>query len=206
MSEQIKKYIYNANLEQNSKSDNRKFFRINTILKIKYLLIDNNYESLSFVRNNKLFEKNCDFPITSLEENEKYGAKVDILSILVKLDSKLNFIINALNLKGSENILPGNPTEVTISGSGLSFCSYDNFKKNDILKIDIELPIFPFSLITVTGKVVNTIRQSDGKNKISIRYINLPDFIADKIIQYTLSCQREMIRSFSDTKSNRKKK
>ncbi|MCX7724979.1 MAG: PilZ domain-containing protein [Thermodesulfovibrio sp.] len=108
------------------------------------------------------------------------------------INSKLDYLINLWTFR--ENgfaCLP--PTEVNISGGGMSFISDVPYNKGDILelKVVLDLPL-PVALF-LYGEVVKSEKVNNGY-RVAVKFINIEEDIRDYIIRFVFHRQRQLIR------------
>ena len=87
---------------------------------------------------------------------------------------------------------------INISGSGVRFMASTNFKEGKLLKLKIDLPTRPITVIPIIGEVVRTERVVKKKNEVSYRialqYTEISKTDREKLIQYIFQKQRELLR------------
>lgn len=88
---------------------------------------------------------------------------------------------------------------INISGSGLRFMASTNFEEGKLLKLKIDLPTRPITVIPIIGEVVRTEKVVKKKNEVSyciaIHYTEISKTDREKLIQYIFHKQRELLRA-----------
>ena len=122
-----------------------------------------------------------------------------IIKMISNIDKKLNLIINLL-AKGDEllELIKQKPTDVNINGSGMRFLSSTKFEKGDILKLEMVLPNFPFSIVEICGEVVWVKKVGTKKGAAlysnGVKFVKIDESCRDEIIFYILKRQRDILR------------
>jgi len=112
--------------------------------------------------------------------------------MLVALNEKLNLIIDRLNLE--KDVMEAKPQKVNISASGLRFPMQEAVQTGDTLEIKMLLPSNPPLSILTYGTVVSAHKGDGGMFAVAVQFIEMDADVRDRLIQYTLNRQRDIIR------------
>ncbi|MDX9714340.1 MAG: PilZ domain-containing protein [Dissulfurispiraceae bacterium] len=111
---------------------------------------------------------------------------------LKMLNMKLDLIINMMALT-REGMTSLPPSRLTISGTGLSFSSANDYKIGDIVELKLLLPLMPPVALLIYGEVVccDTAR---GLFKTALKFINIDEEITDEIVKFIFKTEKEILR------------
>jgi len=112
--------------------------------------------------------------------------------LLVSLDEKLNLILDRLNLEPEP--VEAEPQQVNISASGIRFMIKDKVEQGDMLEVKMLLPTTPMVSIVAYGQVVSSECLGSAGYVVAVQFVNMDSEVRDRLIQYTLNRQREIIR------------
>ncbi|MCS7215038.1 MAG: PilZ domain-containing protein [Thermodesulfovibrio sp.] len=108
------------------------------------------------------------------------------------INSKLDYLINLLTFKEEGfSCLP--PTEVNISGGGMSFLSETLFNIGDILELKVVLELPSPVALFLYGEVVKC-EKKDKYYRVAVKFINIEEDIRDYIIRFVFNRQRQLLR------------
>ena len=111
---------------------------------------------------------------------------------LKMLNAKLDASIGMMS-KQVVNASGMTKKKVNISGGGLSFDSYEEYKISDRLEIKMILSVTVPSMLCVYGDVVD-VRKSEGAFQIAVKFVAIDDNVRDKIVQFVFKTQRDQMR------------
>lgn len=183
-------------IEQNER---RRFLRVECAFPIKYRMVAE--EEYRQVRDQLELEYEAKYAqMKYIEEimNREYGEKGvfndnPLMPLLYTINQKLDLIMKKL-----DNPICVNLSEITppieMSGVGISFLSSSKIESDSFMYMEFELPLAFSFRAELLAKVQRSALRSDGKWDIAIEYIDLPEFVKERIIRYTLQRERELIR------------
>ena len=129
------------------------------------------------------------------------GLELFLIKMMFEIDKKLDMVLKVINKGENESLIPKEPVDVTLSGSGLCFESKDSAVVGDILKLKIYLQSFPQTEILVFGEVIEVEElESEKGYKVAIKYLLINEEDREEIIHFTLKKQQEILRN---SKSNK---
>lgn len=117
-----------------------------------------------------------------------------IWKMLVEINTKLNLILDQFCLE-REGLNKVERQVVSLSASGLRTKASERFEIGDFVEIGIYLPTNVPLWIAVYGKVMRNKEISPNEYEVAVRFCEMDEEIRDKIFQYTLKRQREIIRT-----------
>lgn len=135
-----------------------------------------------------------DVPARKLREKDENLAKA-----LEVIDTKLNLIINLLNIRMRKNF-PKDQVLVDMSASGIAFTYKEEIKKDQILQLDIGLLPEQY-FFRCFGRVVRTEKIHDGY-KIGIKFIWITETDREKLIEHIFQKQILQLRLRREKKEN----
>ncbi|MEI6126209.1 MAG: PilZ domain-containing protein [Pseudomonadota bacterium] len=112
--------------------------------------------------------------------------------MMVVLNDKLNLILDRLNLE--TEVIEAEPQNVNISASGLRFTMKEKVEAGDIIEIKMLLPSAPPMTILTYGNAVSAGDAGNGTYAVALQFIDMDTEVRDRLIQYNLNRQREIIR------------
>ena len=121
--------------------------------------------------------------------------KNKLYAYLESIDRKLDAVIELLSNKDSR--FQSAYIDVTISGSGLKYCSAVKLDEGACLELRIGLPPFPGRRIRALGRVVrvNPARTEDGEGwETAVGFAAISEKDRDALIGYIFSKERECLR------------
>ncbi|MBI5327160.1 MAG: PilZ domain-containing protein [Deltaproteobacteria bacterium] len=115
------------------------------------------------------------------------------------MEQKLDFIVKYIAHEYHADITPfeQKKREVNISASGLRFRCTEEFKEGDILKINIDLPCYPYMLLSIVGEVVRAGRFEEAGSiyyNVAVKFADLDDEKRSDIIKYLFEVQRKSLK------------
>lgn len=117
----------------------------------------------------------------------------DIWKILINIDAKVNMILNEIRGR-NDNINMAERKKVNISASGIRFTIRENINKGDKVEIKMLLPTNPQTELITCGEVVRVSDLGNGEHEVAIHFYDIKEDTREKIIQYTIERERELIR------------
>jgi hypothetical protein len=120
-------------------------------------------------------------------------AQKGLWRILVAINTKLALILDKLTLE-NEGLMKAEVREVNISASGMKFATTERLVAGDKVELKMLLPMaVPIGLLCY-ATVVRVAESAAGESMVSVCFIDPGEEITEKIVQYTLNRQREIIR------------
>ena len=198
----------------NKSSESRKSARIRDSFTIHYKIISQ-----------QEFEEKASFYLDRRTANrppsKRYGSdtfsldwaslesEIDYNPFLVKIFSYLDKKIDMLLYKQEEIIKHYTHQDqqqetretgkcIDISGTGLSMLIPEKLKKDTILELSIEPPIYPpFRIVTLgeVGRVISTKAKGKSGYDISTTFVSINEDDREELIKYIFKRQRELISS-----------
>ncbi len=108
------------------------------------------------------------------------------------LNAKLDTVLETLTLQSEGfHLLPFK--FITLSGSGMSFSSQQDFSPGDLLEIKMMLTLHKPAALYLYGEVLKVQKQTSGYF-IAACFQKIDDGIRDRIIQFAFETEREMLR------------
>ncbi len=111
--------------------------------------------------------------------------------MLVHINTKLNLILDKLNLKCEG--LKAEKKQVNISASGIRITLNEKPGIGDLMEIKMLIPECPPVGVLVYGSVVRVRELNSHEHEVSIHFSDMDDDVRDVIIHYALKRQREII-------------
>ena len=131
-------------------------------------------------------------------QDETAEMETAVIQLLINIDRKLSMVLDMVN---QERKLPRQEKEarvVDISGSGVKFFTDEVLVLGQTLKVEMVLPTFPVSPITVFGDVTRVEKdcheEQEGFN-IIVKFNTISEDHQDSLIRYIFQRQREILRS-----------
>jgi hypothetical protein len=113
--------------------------------------------------------------------------------VLVAINAKLGLILDKLAVE-NEGLTRAEVREVNISASGLKFPTAERLVAGDRVELKMLLPTAPPTGVLCYGTVVRVNESASGEAVVSVSFIDPGEDITEKIVQYSLNRQREIIR------------
>ncbi len=117
----------------------------------------------------------------------------DLWKMLINMDAKINMILEKIRCK-NDDINMAERKKVNISASGIRFTIRENINKGDKVEIKMLLPTNPQTELITYGEVVRVSDLGNGEHEVGIHFYDIKEDTREKIIQYTLERERELIR------------
>ncbi|MBI5327227.1 MAG: PilZ domain-containing protein [Deltaproteobacteria bacterium] len=134
--------------------------------------------------------------------NETKNTNTEILQLLKSMEQKLDFIVKYIAREHHADItsFEQNKREVNISASGLRFRCAEEFKQGDIVKINLDIPGYPYMLLGTAGEVVRAEKTEEAGSiyyDVAVRFIDLNDEKRSAIIQHLFEVQRKSLKDIT---------
>ncbi len=169
--------------------ERREYFRLDDILPIDYRPLSS-----------ECSDEGEDQSIEDILSKE--GVSPCLARLLKSIDDKLNLIISSLEREGVIAHIP-QTREVNISAGGVRFNSDQKFNSGDDLRITLGLPPYPYTMLSMTGKVVRSEKCGDG-DKIyydtAVEFVDVDDDAKNDIMRYLFDLQRKSIGKGKENK------
>ncbi|MCL6582793.1 MAG: PilZ domain-containing protein [bacterium] len=189
--------------------EKRKDYRIQDILAIEYqVLSPGEYEAEKARLENQpsgvrsLKDRYANFLPEGLEGEGWRAEDPDVvrglLKLIISLNEKVDLILSHLEGKGEVSIYRRPPQEVSLSASGVGFCSSEYIPAETYVKVRMLLPQTPQILITTLGKVVRVTTKQIGEVKkfeVGILFLDIHEDDQEAIIKHIFTRQRDILRS-----------
>ncbi|MEK7773438.1 MAG: PilZ domain-containing protein [Deltaproteobacteria bacterium] len=160
----------------------REHVRADDVIPVYYELLDGSRE----LKHSKGWETLFDEIEPGPEENPK------LYEILFDINNKLNSLLEYISVHDGFRIPQAK--NVNISGGGLQFYCYDEFKAGDLIAIKTFLPTYAHT-VTVRCEVMRVVPRTEGGYEIAVRYVDMDEATRDKIIRYVFARQRKLLRT-----------
>lgn len=186
------------------KREKRCYFRIDDVLSVVANPATINHEQDEYFF--KSFTCSRAFPIMddpgsvehhAEQQHDEIPESRKIYEMITELRAKLDFVINHFVLE-KEGLLSVNKKSVNISASGIRFTIHAPVKEGNLMEIKLILPTFPALAVFAYGEVKRIHALENGHYEVSLEYLNMNESVRNKIIQYTLSYQRQTIKQYKD--------
>lgn len=177
-------------------SERREFFRISDRLLLEFKEIGLQ-ESLVLEKTLKEPDLSPDLPAPGADALPERSAfrKNELYAYLENIDRKLDAIIELLSPK--DNSFQSAYVDVTISGSGLKYCSPMKLDEGACLELRIGLPSFPGRPIRALGRVVRvTPTRTEDKEgwETAVSFAAISEKDRDALVGHIFSRERERLR------------
>ena len=137
-----------------------------------------------------------DAPLRKLREKDEALAKV-----LDTIDTKLNLILNLLNLRLRKDT-PTQEMTVDISAAGLSFHYPERIEEGQILQMDIGLLPEQY-FFRCFGEVVRNQKDDDEGYKIGVKFIWITEQDRERLIEHIFQQQVLQLRLRREVRDNK---
>jgi len=121
-----------------------------------------------------------------------------LAAYLVKIDEKLDRILDQLEEKRLESSLKTTAAAREVSGSGMRLALSERIEKGQHLRISMNLPGVPLNNIQAYGKVIR-VSARRGKDKgmfdVAVKFLYISDTDREQLIAYSFCEQRKIIRA-----------
>ena len=84
-------------------------------------------------------------------------------------------------------------TTVNISGSGIAFPTDKIFCIDDILRLYLFFPAYPFTFLSIMGRVVKCVKKEEGF-QVKAHFENISEQQRDEILRFVNQCQRDLLQ------------
>lgn len=164
--------------------DKREFARVDVFIPIKYKKITDPEELKKPARvlgdPSILFPKPLEYPKDQV-----------IADWLRYINSKLDLIISLLGIK-KETEGDYKYSWVNISAGGISFKTKEEFKKDEIIEIEMVLEGVIPTVIILKG-IVSWCEKTDDAYRIGVKFIDPPERVTEIIARFVFEKQREIL-------------
>ncbi|MFH1625843.1 MAG: PilZ domain-containing protein [Pseudomonadota bacterium] len=188
-------------------TEKRHFLRVEGSLPCTYtVLSEDEYEEAQREHLNRHADKSgVQTLLSKMWHHEREGkdntSETDraIVQLLIDIDRKLNILLDSFDPHGRRTKKGKDATVVDISGSGAKISCSEELETGKILKLELVLPTFPVTPVTVFGEVLrvdNPESDSDSeRNYVVVNFTIFNEDDRDSIIRYIFQKQREILRS-----------
>lgn len=115
-----------------------------------------------------------------------------IWELLVTINDKLNLLLDRMNLE--PEAIEAEPQNVNISASGIKFTMKEKVEQGDFLEVKMLLPSTPPVTVVACGNAVSVQSLGGIGYAVALQFVDMDAEVRDRLIQYTLNRQREIIR------------
>lgn len=168
------------------RTDKQEYFRIDDFFPVVARKIDKDFSPKNSVISIAYGNETVSF------ERPDESIHPKLWEMLVVLNDKLNLILDRLNLES--DVIEAAPQNVNISASGIRFTMNEKIEIGDILEIKMLLPSVPLMSILTYGNAVSVKKTDAGTYSVALQFIDMDTDVRDRLIQYNLNRQREIIR------------
>ena len=179
-----------------TESERRQFFRISDRLLLEFKEVSRQ-ESLVLEKTLKGPDLFPGLPASGTDALPERSAfrKNELYAYFESIDRKLDAVIELLSTK--DNSFQSAYVDVTISGSGLKYCSTMKLNEGAYLELRIGLPSFPGRPIRALGRVVRVIPARTGDREgweTAVSFAAISEKDRDALVGHIFSREREYLR------------
>lgn len=170
-------------------TERRDYFRVTDVLSIIVKKIENMVGKKSRVLSGYF----TGLVSANLAEDLNDGSvNPKLVKMLCEMNSKLDLILEKLSDNHGE---PGTvePQEVSLSASGISFHTPDEFSLGDLVEVKMLLPLHPPVWIVLYGNISRAVMEEDGHYHVAVHFADMEDEARNLLSYYTIKRQREII-------------
>lgn len=165
--------------------------------KQEYFRVDDFFPVVARKVDRDLLDKKSAITVTFSKETIDRSPPDDTIhpklwDLLVSIDEKINLILDRLNLESEA--VEAEPQHVNISASGIKFTMQEKVEQGDMLEVKMLLPTTPMVTVVAYGQAVSVEKLDGGRYAVAVQFVNMDTEVRDRLIQYTLNRQREIIR------------
>jgi len=177
-------------------SERRQFFRISDCLLLEFKEVSRQ-ESLVLEKTLKGPDLSPGLPASGTDALPERSAfrKNELYAYFESIDRRLDAVIELLSNK--DNSFQSAYVDVTISGSGLKYCSTMKLDEGAYLELRIGLPSFPGRPIRALGRVmrVTPAKTQDGEGwETAVGFAAISEKDLDALVGHIFSRERECLR------------
>lgn len=128
-----------------------------------------------------------------------------VTDYLVRIDDKLNRILERIECETSRSQKSFHATVLNISGSGMRLQFTESVQLGQFLHISMNFPVIPATHFEGYGKVTRispSKREAIGKFDVAVKFFYISEADREKLIACTFSMQRKKIRSINESASD----
>lgn len=172
-----------------SSGERREYFRVTDILPITV----NKIESMVGKKARVLSQYYSALRCAALAEELGDGlTNPKLVKLLCEMNAKLDLILE--KLAGShDEPSTAEAREVSLSASGVSFGTRDEFTPGELVEVKLLLPMHPPVWVVLYGNVCRTAKEENGEYQVGVQFIEMEDETRDVLSYYTIKRQRELI-------------
>ncbi|MBW1709683.1 MAG: PilZ domain-containing protein [Deltaproteobacteria bacterium] len=146
-------------------------------------------------------------PVSSWFKKPESGQELNendpLEAFLIKMDKKLNYLIEMLSEKVGLRDYKYQARTIDISATGLCFITSDKLPQGAALEIGLILPSQPHRSMDIAAKVLwqkpyTGKGMKKARNKIGLIFVDILPEDQDSIVHYIFQKQREEIRSLKN--------
>jgi Tfp pilus assembly protein PilZ len=171
------------------KMENRDYYRIQDVLPILVRKIDKETQNIK----SRVIAGFMLSPTEIRPEEGESAVDPKVWSLLVEMDTKLNLVLEKLNLE-FEGMGKAETKPINLSEGGMRFNANEKYEIGDLLEIKLLLHHCPFSAIALYGTVVRVGPLSPQEYEVGITFLEMEDDVHEILWRYILDRQRGMVR------------
>ncbi len=170
-------------------TERREYFRVTDVLSIVVKKIENMVGKKARILSGFF---SCLANVNVAEDLNDGKINPKLVQMLCEMNAKLDLILEKLSGNREE---PGNvePQEVSLSASGISFHTPDEFSLGDLVEVKMLLPLRPPTWIVLYGNVSRVVMEEDGGHEVAVHFGEMEDEARNLLSYYTIKRQREII-------------
>jgi hypothetical protein len=177
------------NEAKGSSSERREYFRVTDVFPITA----NRIQSMVGKKARVLSQYYSALRCAALAEELSDGmTNPKLVKVLCEMNAKLDLILEKLS-GIREELDHVEPQEVSLSASGISFHTPDEFSLGDLVEVKMLLPLRPPTWIVLYGNISRTVMEQDGGHEVAVHFAEMEDEARNVLSYYTIKRQREII-------------
>ena len=172
-------------------SERRGYFRVDDILPV----CSKKVKGESSFKKSKVFQDDDAeyYTVDPVPDTPTDGTtNPQLWKMLTDINVKLGLILKRIN-PGNGGIIKIDNRQVDISASGIRFTADEDINIGDIVEVKLFLPTSPPTGILTYGNVVRSKELGNGQHEVALHFKDMDDETRDRIIQYAIKRQREII-------------
>jgi hypothetical protein len=112
--------------------------------------------------------------------------------VLCDINSKVDLILDKLSGK-TEETASAQLKEISLSASGMTFSTQDEFAVGDLMEVKMFLPLHPPVWVVIYGSINRISEMNNKEREVAIHFNEIEDEVRDTLSYYTIKRQREII-------------
>lgn len=168
------------------RTDKQEFFRVDDSFPVVARKVEKDAQArksvMSIAFGKEFIDRSCPDP----------SIHPKLWEMLIAINDKLNLVLDQLNLEAE--VVEAEPQKVNISASGIRFIMREKVELGDMLEVKMMLPSTPPVTVIAYGNTVSIEDMGNKNYAIALQFVDMDAEVRDRLIQYTLNRQREIIR------------